>query len=181
MLDENGEPWFVVAKDVCDVLEHSNHKVALQGFDGDEVRKVYLTDSLGRKQKTNVVDESGFYTLVMRSNKLKAKPFRKWVTREVLPSIRKTGQYSLPKQTLKNKVEQVDFAKFVGFIPDPANREKSRDIYPVYQSWCLLNKCPARTIQWVGMQLKKLGYKRGKCPPKNLALWLSIEQSSLSN
>jgi hypothetical protein len=62
VLDENGEPWFV-AKDVCDALEHSNHKVALQGLDGDEVRKVYLTDSVGRKQKTNVVDESGFYTL----------------------------------------------------------------------------------------------------------------------
>jgi len=109
----------------------------------------------------------------IRSNKSQAKKFRKWVTHEVLPSIRKTGQYSLPKQTLKNKVEQVDFAKFVAdcFIPDPANREKSRDIYPVYQSWCLLNKCPARTIQWVGMQLKKLGYKRGKCPPKNLACW----------
>jgi len=54
LTDEKGELWFV-AKDVCNALDHSNHKVALQGLDDDEVRKVYLTDSLGRKQNTNVV------------------------------------------------------------------------------------------------------------------------------
>lgn len=54
----NDEPWFV-AKDVCDFLEHTNHKVALRALDEDEVRKVYLTDSLGRQQLTNAVCESG--------------------------------------------------------------------------------------------------------------------------
>ncbi len=181
MVDEKGDPWFV-AKDVCNALEHSNHKVALQGLDDDEVRKVYLTDSLGRKQKTNVIDESGFYTLVMRSNKPKAKPFRKWVTREVLPSIRKTGQYSLPKQPLKGKVEQADFEQFIAdcLISEPTNREKSRDIYLVYQSWCLQNKCPARTIQWVGMQLRKHGYKKGKCPPNGVACWYGFRLNNLA-
>lgn len=88
----NDEPWFV-AKDVCEVLSHSNHKVAVQGLDDDEVRKVYLTDSLGRRQSVLAVNESGMYTLIVRSNKAEAKSFRKWVTSEVLPSIRKTGGY----------------------------------------------------------------------------------------
>lgn len=88
------EPWFV-AKDVCGVLSHSNHKVAVQGLDDDEVRKVYLTDSLGRRQSALAVNESGIYALIMRSNKPEAKKFRKWVTSEVLPSIRKTGGYRM--------------------------------------------------------------------------------------
>ena len=90
----DGNPWFAV-KDLCEILEHSNHKVAIQGLDEDEVRKVYLTDSLGREQETLVTSESGMYTLIIRSNKPEAKKFRKWVTSEVLPSIRKTGRYDV--------------------------------------------------------------------------------------
>jgi len=96
----DNEPWFV-AKDVCDVLEHTNHKVAIQGLDEDEVRKVYLIDNLGRKQETYVINESGMYALIVRSNKSQAKPFRKWVTSEVLPSIRKTGQYKIERTRLR--------------------------------------------------------------------------------
>ncbi len=87
-------PYFIV-KDLCEILEHSNHKVAVKGLDEDEVRKVYLTDSLGRKQETLAVNESGFYALVIRSNKPIGKKLRKWVTSEVLPSLRKTGRYEL--------------------------------------------------------------------------------------
>lgn len=94
----DGNPWFAV-KDLCEILEHSNHKVAIQGLDEDEVRKVYLTDSLGRKQESLVTSESGMYTLIIRSNKPEAKKFRKWVTGEVLPSIRKTGRYEVAGQT----------------------------------------------------------------------------------
>ena len=91
-VDPDGNPWWV-AKDVCEVLEHSNHKMAVQGLDDDEVRKVYLTDALGRQQENLTISESGLYTLIIRSNKPEAKRFRKWVTSEVLPSIRKTGGY----------------------------------------------------------------------------------------
>lgn len=101
-----GTPWWST-KDVCGILEHSNHKVAIQALDGDEVRKVYLTDSLGRKQKTNVVSESGLYALIMRSNKPEAKRFRKWVTSEVLPQLRKTGEYATPAAK-KRKVDKDD-------------------------------------------------------------------------
>lgn len=92
----NNEPWFVL-KDVCAVLGISNHKMTAQRLDVDEVSQTYLTDSLGRKQETTVINESGLYHVILRSDKQEAKPFRKWVTSEVLPSIRKTGGYALPK------------------------------------------------------------------------------------
>lgn len=88
----NGEPWFVL-KDVCGVLGLSNHKVTAQRLDRDEVSQTYLTDSIGRKQETTVINESGLYSVILRSDKPEAKPFRKWVTSEVLPSIRKNGGY----------------------------------------------------------------------------------------
>ncbi|MCT6514799.1 phage antirepressor [Bacillus subtilis] len=89
---KDGQPWFV-AKDVCNVLNHSNHKVAVSRLDEDEVSKVYLTDSLGRNQKTTVVNEAGLYSLILTSNKPEAKQFKRWITHEVIPEIRKTGGY----------------------------------------------------------------------------------------
>lgn len=96
VIDKAGEHWFI-AKEVCKILEHTNHKVAVQNLEEDEVKKVYLTDELGRQQETNIISESGLYTLIIRSNKPNARKFRKWVTGVVLPSIRKTGGYSLNK------------------------------------------------------------------------------------
>ena len=92
----NGEPWFAL-KDVCAVLGISNHKMTAQRLDADEVSLTDLTDSMGRQQETTVVNESGLYNVILRSDKPEAKPFRKWVTSEVLPSIRKTGSYTMPK------------------------------------------------------------------------------------
>lgn len=83
-VEMNGEPWFVL-KDVCGVLGLSNHKVTAQRLDRDEVSQTYLTDSIGRKQETTVINESGLYSVILRSDKPEAKPFRKWVTSEVLP------------------------------------------------------------------------------------------------
>lgn len=86
----DGEPWFV-AKDVCDILGHSNPSSAIQMLDEDERAK----KSLGRHGKGWVVNESGLYTLILRSNKPTAKTFRKWVTAEVLPELRKRGYYGM--------------------------------------------------------------------------------------
>ena len=91
-VEMNGEPWFVL-KDVCGVLGLSNDKVTAQRLERDEVSQTYLTDSIGRKQETTVINESGLYSVILRSDKPEAKPFRKWVTSEVLPSIRKNGGY----------------------------------------------------------------------------------------
>lgn len=92
----NGEPWFVL-KDVCKVLEISNHKMTAQRLDADEVSLTDLIDSIGRKQQTTVINESGLYNVILRSDKPEAKPFRKWVTSEVLPTIRKHGAYMTPE------------------------------------------------------------------------------------
>lgn len=94
----NGEPWFV-AKDVCDILGTTNPTMAMDGLEDFERAKF----NLGRQGDANIISESGFYTLVLRSRKPIAKPFRIWVTSEVLPSIRKTGQY----QTDTNKMEDL--------------------------------------------------------------------------
>ncbi|WP_416988326.1 BRO family protein [Alistipes putredinis] len=85
-----GEPYFV-AKDVCDVLGHTNPSVAIQMLDDDERTK----KSLGRQGEAWFVNESGLYNLIFRSNKPEAKAFRKWVTSEVLPALRRTGRYEV--------------------------------------------------------------------------------------
>lgn len=90
-LEHKGDIWFV-AKDVCNVLGLTNPTVALDSLDEDERSKF----SLGRQGEANIINESGLYTLVLRSNKPNAKLFRKWVTGTVLPSIRKHGFYATP-------------------------------------------------------------------------------------
>lgn len=114
---KSNEPWFV-AKDVCDALEIKNaRQVIAKQLDEDEVYKTYIIDSLGRKQKAYVVNESGLYALIMRSNKAKAKKFRKWVTSEVLPAIFKKGGYINPAATteqiqhLQNALEETRLRK----------------------------------------------------------------------
>lgn len=94
---ENGEPLFVAA-DVCAVLELSNVSQALSRLDEDERRDIILNDVTGRKQSTAAVNESGLYSLILSSRKPEAKAFKKWVTAEVLPSIRRTGTYTLQKE-----------------------------------------------------------------------------------
>lgn len=87
---QDNEPWFV-AKDVCDCLEHTNTTMALQRLDDDERAKL----NLGRQGEANVVNEYGLYSLVLSSRKPEAKEFKRWITHEVLPSLRKYGTYSL--------------------------------------------------------------------------------------
>lgn len=89
LTDEAGEPWFV-AKDVCDILGHSNVSMALDRLDDDERSKF----NLGRQGETNIVNEAGLYVLVLGSRKPEAHEFKRWVTHEVLPSIRRHGAYA---------------------------------------------------------------------------------------
>ncbi|MCG0996815.1 Bro-N domain-containing protein [Acetobacter persici] len=94
VLTREGEPWFVLA-DVCDVLEIGNPTMAARRLDNDE-KGVNTIETLGGQQDASIINESGLYTLILTSRKAEAKRFRKWVTAEVLPSIRKTGSYALP-------------------------------------------------------------------------------------
>lgn len=96
-VEKDGQPWWVL-KDVCGVLDLAEaHRVATR-LDEDERTQVTVTDSLGRNQETTVINESGLYNVIIRSDKPEAKPFRKWVTSEVLPSIRKHGAYMTPEK-----------------------------------------------------------------------------------
>lgn len=103
VINKGGEPWFV-AKDICEILDHKNPSVAIQMLEEDERTKL----SLGRQGPTNVVNESGLYTLIIKSNKPEAKKFRKWVTSEVLPSIRKYEMY-MTDNLLERTLDDPDF------------------------------------------------------------------------
>ncbi len=107
VIDRNGELWFVSA-DVCQVLEIENNRKATSRLDDDE-KGVTISNTPGGNQEMTTVNESGLYTLIFRSRKASAKRFRKWVTSEVLPSIRKTGKYKAaasltsPQETAPNE------------------------------------------------------------------------------
>lgn len=107
VIDRQGEPWFVAA-DVCRAMEIKNSRDALNCLDADE-KGVALTDTLGGEQKMTIVNEPGLYTLVLGSRKTEAKAFKRWVTHEVIPTIRKTGAYALQianEQTLRQMMNQ---------------------------------------------------------------------------
>lgn len=92
---KDDDPWFVAA-DVCTALGIGNVTNAVRSLDDDEATLYKIKGSFNnaiQERKVNIVNESGLYALIMKSNKPEARKFRKWVTSEVLPSIRKTGQY----------------------------------------------------------------------------------------
>jgi len=91
-------PLFI-AKQICDVLGFANHKDAIKNHvDPDDIFKLEMNDRLNRKQTVNCVNESGLYALIFGSKLPKAKQFKRWVTNEVLPAIRKQGCYSAQEQ-----------------------------------------------------------------------------------
>ncbi|MDM8098692.1 BRO family protein [Oceanobacillus oncorhynchi] len=90
IVEINNEPWFV-AKDVCNVLDLSNPSKAVARLDEDERSNF----KLGRQGEANIVNEFGLYSLVLSSRKPEAKQFKRWITHDVIPSIRKTGSYTI--------------------------------------------------------------------------------------
>lgn len=91
----DGEPWFVAA-DVCRALGLGNSRQTLSYLDDDE-KGVITSDTLGGKQEMSTINEPGLYSLILRSRKPEAKAFKRWITHEVIPSIRKTGGYIAAK------------------------------------------------------------------------------------
>ncbi|MEV3103197.1 Bro-N domain-containing protein, partial [Paenibacillus larvae] len=93
MIMKGGQPWFVL-KDVCSILELSNPRMVKERLSDDVSSTYSIPDSLGRLQPTTIINEDGLYDVILESRKSEAREFRKWVTRDVLPSIRKTGMYA---------------------------------------------------------------------------------------
>lgn len=102
-----GEPWFVL-KDCMSILDLGNPTETVKMFDDDEFSTTEVIDSIGRRQQAYIISEPGLYRLVMRSRKPEAKEFQRWVTHEVLPSIRKHGAY-MTESTLEKAVTEPDF------------------------------------------------------------------------
>ena len=90
----DGNPWWVL-KEVCDILEIGNSRMVADRLDDDE-KGVSLIDTPGGKQEMTVINEPGIYNVIFRSDKPEAKNFKRWITHEVLPAIRKTGAYVAP-------------------------------------------------------------------------------------
>ena len=102
MVEKDGETWWVLS-DVCRVLELSDTRRTAKRLDEDELTRLRL-HSGGQSREMYAINESGLYNVILRSDKPQAKPFRKWVTSEVLPTIRKTGQYNAkPNKALEIK------------------------------------------------------------------------------
>lgn len=101
VVERGGEPWFV-AVDVCRALEIKNSRDAVGRLDEDE-KGVVLTDTLGGQQEVTIVNEPGLYSLVLGSRKPEAKEFKRWVTHEVIPSIRKHGGYIAGQETMSDE------------------------------------------------------------------------------
>lgn len=122
-------PWFVV-KDVCDVLGLTNTTEAVRGIDKED--KCTLRISEGGPE-ANMVNESGLYSLIMRSNKPDAKAFKRWVTSEILPSIRKHGAYMTPA-TLESMIASPEFGiKLLTALKE--EQEKNAVLLPKAKAW----------------------------------------------
>lgn len=106
--DSNNEPWFV-GKDVAIILGYAKPQNAIAAHvDEDDALKQGIIDNLGREQETTLINESGLYSLILSSKLPNAKQFKKWVTSEVLPSIRKHGAYATDA-TIDNILNNPDF------------------------------------------------------------------------
>lgn len=108
--ERNGELWWILS-DICRILELSNPSRVADRLDDDEKANFELGLSGGA---TNIINESGLYSVILRSDKPQAKPFKRWVTHEVLPSIRRTGSYAVPQahtsefESLSRRIEVLE-------------------------------------------------------------------------
>ena len=138
--DEHGDPWWV-AKDVCDILDIDVSQT--RRLDGDE-KGLREIQTLGGNQEMIVINESGLYSLIIRSNKPEAKGFRKWITGDVIPQIRKQGFYTLPgsHQYALNFINTeanaaIRMAKIFGFKGNQALLSANRAVKQRYDIDCL--------------------------------------------
>ena len=106
----NNEPCFV-AKDLCHILGFSKYRDVLKNLDDDERVSIFV-DTLGGKQRVSAVNESGFYHLIFLSRSLKARDFRRMVTMEILPTLRKTGKYEVKPRRLLPREKSKEMRSF---------------------------------------------------------------------
>lgn len=122
MRDEEGEPWFV-AKDICNALGYTNNRKAIADHVEEEDKRdgVTIRDSIGRDQQATAINESGVYALVFGSKLEGAKAFKRWVTHDVLPAIRRTGGYMVARE---DETPDQIMARAVLIAQDTIERQK---------------------------------------------------------
>lgn len=143
-IQKEGEAWFVL-KDVCSVLGINKTADVASRLDADEVGRIDLVDSAGRKQEMTITNEPGLYSVILRSAKPEARDFKRWLTHEVLPSIRNTGTYSITSAVPRRppEVSPGGLARLI-----LANRRimleggsRPQDVQAVtksiYETWCI--------------------------------------------
>lgn len=139
-VQQNDTIWFVL-KDVCDALSLTDTNKVAERLDADDLTRTKLVSG-GQERDMYVINESGLYTILLRSNKPEAKPFRKWVTSEVLPSIRKYGAY-VTEATLENMISNPDFAiKLFTSLKNEQDMRKALEIENAKQKHLLLEAKP---------------------------------------
>ena len=126
MVDEKGEPWFV-GKDVARRLGYINHRKALRDHVDEEDRKdgVTIRDSIGRDQEATFINESGLYSLILASKLPQAKAFKRWVTKEVLPQIRKTGGYIPTRDAQGRQLSEQEVVRVANRIAQRTMKQKN--------------------------------------------------------
>ncbi|MET4670745.1 BRO family protein [Streptomyces sp. PvR018] len=129
----DGEPWWVAA-DICAVLEIGNPSQAVSYLDEDERDSTLISsEGGGQYRSTNVINEPGLYSLILRSRKPQAKAFKRWITHEVIPSIRRTGSYSAaPREMTKLEALQAAIESEQGRL---AAEARVKELEPAASSW----------------------------------------------
>lgn len=136
----DGEPWFVAA-DVCTALGYSRIADALRIPDADDLATHFVRGDDGLERPGQILNEAALYSLILRSNRPEAKAFKRWVTHDVLPSIRKTGSYSVRELT---RLELIDLARDaeLGRIEAEtralAAEHVARELAPAARAWDVL-------------------------------------------
>ena len=109
VIEKDGEPWFVAA-DVCRVLDLEDTGRATARLDNDELTRIKIVSG-GQGREVIAVNEPGLYSLVLGSRKPEAKAFKRWITHEILPTLRRTGSYSVPHTTDRRGLTVDDYLR----------------------------------------------------------------------
>lgn len=169
-ITKDGEPWFV-ASDVCRAVDIANGRDAITRLDDDE-RGVASTDTPGGSQDVSIISEAGLYSLILGSRKPEAKAFKRWVTHEVLPAIRKTGAYhSIPQtfadalqlaadqaRTIESQALQIEASRpAVAFMDEYVEAKSTRDISTVGKTLGMAPKAFFAKLSDMGVMFKRGG------------------------
>nr|BDD46987.1 hypothetical protein 5 [Desulfobacteraceae bacterium] len=144
--DKNGQPWWI-AKEICEILDLSNVSMVVQSLDDDERSKF----NLGRQGDAWLINEPGLYSLILKSRKPEAKKFKRWITHEVLPAIRKNGKYEVGNlseidliirsaKALKTiELKQIEHDKRLASLEAKSHHNSGQTGYWTITAWCRLN------------------------------------------